>query len=163
MDHPDDGIAHLSDLLRDFPTGMLTTVGLDGRLRSRPMASQQGGFDGDLWFFTARSSPKVDEIARQPQVCVSYAGAAGDFLSVTGVAELVDDPPRKRGLWRPSHAAWFPAGVDDPDLVLLRVRVERAEHWEHAHGAARLIAGFARIATGTPVELGAHEVIDVAP
>jgi general stress protein 26 len=162
MIHPDDGIAHLADLLRAFPTTMLTTIDDDGRLRARPMANPTGGFDGDLWFLTARSSHKAEEIALHPQVCVTYAGAAGDFLSLSGVAELVDDPVRKRGLWRPQHAAWFPAGVDDPDLVLLRVRVERAERWEHAHGAARLIAGLARVATGAPVELGAHEVIDLA-
>jgi len=33
-------------------------------------------------------------------------------------------------LWSAAAKAWFPGGVDDPDLQLLRVQVQHAEYWD---------------------------------
>lgn len=58
-------IKKLGELTKDIKFAMLTTVEPDGSLRSRPMATQQVEFDGDLWFFTGASSHKVHEIKPQ--------------------------------------------------------------------------------------------------
>jgi general stress protein 26 len=42
----------------------------------------------------------------------------------------VHDRARAEELWNPFAEAWFPDGVDDPHLALLRVDVERAQYWE---------------------------------
>lgn len=47
-------IKKLGELITDIKFAMLTTVEQDGSLRSRPMATQQVEFDGDLWFFHRR-------------------------------------------------------------------------------------------------------------
>ncbi len=157
----EDGVRHLARLLTDLPIGMLTTIDEHGHLHSRPMATQQTDFDGDLWFFSHRSSHKSDEIRARPQVNVSYGSANGTWLSISGSAELSDDMAKKRELWRPMLLTWFPKGVDDPDLSLLRVRVERAEYWEKAGSIARTIGGFlAAVTTGHRADQGEHEVID---
>ena len=44
----------------------------------------------------------------------------------------MDDPAKARELWSPFLKAWFPQGLDDPDLVLIRVEVESAEFWDVA-------------------------------
>ena len=66
MDTPLDrgsSIKKLAELIGEIRIAMLTTTAEDGSLRSRPMTTQQATFDGKLWFFTKRESPKVDEIS----------------------------------------------------------------------------------------------------
>jgi general stress protein 26 len=40
--------------------------------------------------------------------------------------------------------AWFPDGLDDPDLALLRVHVEAAEYWDSPSSTMVHIVGFVR-------------------
>ena len=47
-----DNTKKLRELIKDIKYAMLTTTEDDGTLRSRPMATLQTEFDGDLWFFT---------------------------------------------------------------------------------------------------------------
>ena len=56
-------IAQLAELIKDVEVAMFTTTGVDGRLYSRPLATQQVAFNGDLWFVITADSPKVAEIA----------------------------------------------------------------------------------------------------
>ena len=51
-------VEQLRDLIKDILIAMFTTEDAYGALRSRPMATQQTEFDGDLWFFTQASSGK---------------------------------------------------------------------------------------------------------
>lgn len=60
-------IAQLAELIKDVEVAMFTTTGVDGRLYSRPLATQQVAFDGDLWFVITGDSPKVAEIALDPR------------------------------------------------------------------------------------------------
>jgi general stress protein 26 len=110
---------------------MMTTVDEDGSLRSRPMWTQGDTFDGSLWFFTADDAPKAEELARNPQIGLSYAAPDKDlYVSVSGRAELVHDRAKIEELWNPFAEAWFPDGTDDPHLALLKVHVDRAQYWE---------------------------------
>ena len=77
-----DAIKTLGALIKDIKFAMLTTVEDDGSLRSRPMATQQAEFDGDLWFFTGASSAKVGEVQRDRQVNVSYVDTDGASASL---------------------------------------------------------------------------------
>ena len=69
----EEAIAKLAELIADTHVAMFTTRAVDGTLRSRPMATQQGPFDGMLWFFTGRDTDKTFEIERQAEVNVAYA------------------------------------------------------------------------------------------
>lgn len=110
---------------------MMTTVGEDGLLRSRPMWTQGDSFDGSLWFFTADDAPKAEELERNPQVGLSYAAPDKDlYVSVSGRAQIVRDRAKIEELWNPFAEAWFPEGVDDPHLALLRIDVDHAQYWE---------------------------------
>ena len=153
MEHQPDraaAIKKLGELIEDIKIAMLTTVEEDGSLRSRPMGTQQVEFDGDLWFFTAASAPKVGEVQRERQVNVSYADAGSQrYVSVSGSAQLVRDRPKIEQLWNPIFRAWFPQGLEDPDLALLKVSVERAEYWDAPSGKLVQLYGFVKaLATG---------------
>ena len=153
------------ELISDIKFAMLTTQAPDGVLRSRPMATLKAPFEGDLWFFTADDSPKVDEISREHHVCVSYAEPSRQkYVSVSGLATLVRDRQRIQELWTPAAKAWFPGGVDDPHLGLLRVRVNAIEYWDSPSSKMVQLFGFMKaVATGQRLEnAGEHKKVNVA-
>jgi hypothetical protein len=54
----------------------------------------------------------------------------------------VHDPERILALWDARLAAWFPQGLADPRLALLRIDVDHGEYWdEHA---SRMVGWLAR-------------------
>src|SRR5688572_27731255 len=63
----------LGSLIKGIRFAMLTTVGEDGALYSRPMATQKTKFDGTLWFFTNDQSPKALQLLHDRHVNVAYA------------------------------------------------------------------------------------------
>jgi general stress protein 26 len=155
----------LGELIKEVKIAMLTTAETDGTLRSRPMATQKTEFDGTLWFFTSASSPKVEEVEKSHNVNVSYADPnSNTYVSVTGTATLVRDHEKAKELWNPFLKAWFPLGLEDPDLALLHVTIEKAEFWDSPSSAMVYIAGFVKaIATGhayTP-SAGEHQKISL--
>lgn len=128
-------IQQLAGLIEGIEIAMFTTVGLDGRLYSRPLGTQEVAFDGDLWFATAADSPKVAEIAANPRVNVAYASPSGNtYVSVAGTARIVDDRAKVEALWSPAMKRFFPGGKDDPNLRLIHVRTESAEYWDGPGG-----------------------------
>jgi len=124
-------IKKVASMIRGIKVAMLTTQGPDGALHSRPMATQDVEFDRILWFFTAGDSGKAAEIREHPRVNLSYVSTQDHFyVSLSGRAELVKDREKAEELWSPAYRAWFPKGLEDPDLTLLKVEVESAEHWD---------------------------------
>jgi general stress protein 26 len=121
----------LDELIKDIRVAMLTTVEEDGSLRSRPMAAPKMAFQGELWFFTSADAPKVAESQQHRQVNVSFADPERhDYVSVSGSTSLVYDRQKMEELWSPWFSVWFPQGLKDPNLALLKVDVEKAEYWD---------------------------------
>ena len=165
MDESDrisDDHQELWERIEDVRVAMMTTVDTDGSLRSRPMWTQGDDFDGSLWFFISNQAPAARALARDPRLGLSYAAPDKDlYLSVVGRGELVDDKVKTRELWNTFAQAWFPGGVDDPHLGLLRVDVEEAEYWEDKKPK---VLQFAEIVLGavmgTPPKSGEKRELD---
>ncbi|WP_284615450.1 pyridoxamine 5'-phosphate oxidase family protein [Aquabacterium humicola] len=123
----------LWNLIKDIRFGMFTTHHANGHLHSRPMTTQNRGIDEDdvLWFFMSRSTEPMRDLSDDPQVNVAYADPGEDrYVSVSGRATIDDDPATRRRLWSKMNEAWFPKGVDDPDLALVCVRISHAHYWD---------------------------------
>lgn len=161
-DH-NESIKKLGEMIKGIRITMMTTAEDNGRLRSRPMATQQTDFDGELWFFTGASSPKVEEVQQDQHVNLSYADPGSNrYVSLSGTAQLVRDKEKAKELWNPFVKAWFPKGVDDPELALLRVTVEEAEYWDSPDSKVVQLAGLAKaLITGKPIKGGENEKIDI--
>lgn len=142
---------------------MLTTVEENGALHSRPMATQSVEFDGDLWFFTRSESPKAWELQSDRQVSVTFADPEkSKFLAASGVASLVHDPAKMKELWTPVLKVFFADGIDDPELALLKVSVEKAEYWDSAPTAIGRAYNLAKAyVTKDPGALGEHAKVAV--
>ena len=118
------------DLIKGERTAVLVTMATDGSLDARPMGCVQKEFNGTLWFLTFKDSPKTLEIAEHQQTLVSYARPSDhEFVSVSGRARIVDDPPQVRALWTEGLRVWFPDGPDSPNIALLAIDVEAAKAW----------------------------------
>jgi general stress protein 26 len=140
-----ENIRRLGEIIQGIPFAMLTTVEEDGRLRSRPMAALEYDFNGNLWFFTEAHSAKIPEIEHDRNVNVSYANADQmQFVSVTGKARIVRDRQKMEQLWTPALQTWFPQGLADPDLGLLKVGIEQAESWKGSESTVVYLFGLTK-------------------
>jgi general stress protein 26 len=150
-------------MIRDMHVAMLTTCSADGSLRSRPMLSQSGEIDGDLWFFTEEDSPKTFEIRRDQRVNLSYCDVAHSrYVSVSGRASIVRDDAKARQLWSEGQRVWYPNGPEDPKLALLRVTVEHAEYWDAQSASMVQLLGLPKVlAAGRRYDPGEDEKADV--
>ncbi len=159
----DAEVKKLAELMKDIKFAMLTTVEIDGTLRSRPMATQEVEFDGDLWFFTAADAPKVDEVNEDHHVNVAFSDPSRNrYISVSGTASLTRDPEKIKELWKPAYKTFFPKGLEDPNLSLIKVVAESAEYWDSpGTSVGRAFSFLKAYATKDPSALGDHAKIQL--
>src|SRR5918993_6030603 len=65
-------LGELYGLIEGIEIAMFTTRRRDGRLVSRPMATQTQAEGSDLWFVTDIESNKLDELNFDPNVNLAY-------------------------------------------------------------------------------------------
>jgi general stress protein 26 len=151
-------IQRLSDMIKDIKFTMMTTVDENGAIYSRPMATQQideSSFDGRLWFFTRKNSFKVHNIEHDQHVNLAYANPDHQkYVSVAGRAILSEDRELMEKLWNPMYKAWFPEGLEDPQILLIGVQVESADLWDTPPSKVVQLAGFIKATvTGQPYKV----------
>src|SRR3954469_16248240 len=126
----------LYSLIDGIETAMLTTRRPDGSLTSRAMATQRRTSGADLWFMANWYSEKLDEIALDPQVNVSYyKDRTREWVSVSGRAIISRDRNLIRDLWQPDWKAWLgdnggaeDGSAEDPRIALILVTAESATY-----------------------------------
>ena len=158
----------LFEHIDDIEIAMLTTRRPDGHLCSRAMATQKRAAGADLWFVTLAGTPKLQDLAFDPHINLSYyKDRTREWVSVSGLAVVTQQRDKIHELWAPDWQAWFPKGddprhgtKDDPRMVLIGVSVHAAVFLEVNKPQPvvlfELVKGWA---TGTSPELGTmHEV-----
>ena len=126
-----ESIKKVAKLMRDLDFCMMTTTSASEGMRARPMSNNgEVEFDGDVWFFTAADSRKVEDINEDPQVHLSYTDMERWlFISMVGDAAVVTDVEKKRELWVEDLERWFEDGPESEDLVLLKVTPTQVAWW----------------------------------
>jgi general stress protein 26 len=154
----DGSLARLKELIESIRVGLLTTVDLDGSLHTRPIETLRCDVDGTLWFFTDHQSPKAHELSQDMRVSVGYSEPAKKaYVVVTGQARILRDKALAAQLWSFAQRAWYPQGLQDEHLSILRVTLERAEYWETPGRVSYLLAAAAAMISGRPVTVGRDE------
>lgn len=152
----------IDSLIKGTRIAMLTTVAADGSLHSRPMASQGTEFDGAVWFFSSDDSGKVHELVHNRSVNLAYSNPDKDtYLSLAGKGELVFDKAKIRQLWNPTYDAWFPDGLEDPHLALIKVEVDSAQYWEGPSAGVQWLRLAKALVTGGLYEGGESHKVDL--
>lgn len=122
----------LYKLIDGIETAMLTTRRPDGHLVSRAMQTQRRTAGVDLWFMANWFSEKLDEIATDPHVNVSYyRNRTREWVSVSGHAIISRDRNLIRGLYQPDWRAWLgdegganDGSAEDPRIALILVTAD---------------------------------------
>lgn len=119
----------LYELIDGIEIAMFTTRRPDGRLVSRPMATQERRPGADLWFVTDIETHKIDELEFDPNVNLAYyRDRTKEWVSVSGTARISQDRALIREVYAADWRAWFgkidevrDGGPDDPRLALILV------------------------------------------
>src|SRR5688500_4233665 len=153
----EDALAKIRELLKQFPIAFMVTA-QDNTIVARPIGvvGDHAAFDGSLWFITDRRSRKVQAIQGGATTALLFQNdREGAYLHLTGRAVVVEDAERLKKLYTPVQRTWFPDGLDDPHMTLLRFDADRGEFWDKHNGMLRLLAAFAKaMVTGTPGSSG---------
>lgn len=154
-------IALLKEMAESVKTCMFTTFSADDEFGSRPMGTAKIEDDGSLWFFTNEYSLKSKEISKDNNVLLAYSDPAKNtYLTVNGKAEFVDDKVRKEAYWSVFIKAWFPEGIEDPNLILIKVTPEQAEYWDASSSKVVVLFSMLKaVVTGDTPDLGKHDTI----
>jgi general stress protein 26 len=164
-----DQIDELYGLIESIETCMMTTRRRDGRLVSRPMATQKRDPIADLWFVTDIESHKLDELGDEPQVNLAYFdNGSREWVSVSGSARVSTDRDRIRALYQPDWRMWFgkvdevrDGGPDDPRLALILVDAESVVYMKQDKSKPVILFEVAKAAlTGERAELGTVRSVD---
>lgn len=154
-------IAILKEMAEGVRTCMFTTFSSGDEFGSRPMGTAKIEDDGSLWFYTNEYSLKSKEISKENNVLLAYSDPSNNtYLTVKGKAELVDDKVRKEAYFSPFVKAWFPDGVEDPRLILIKVTPEEAEYWDASSSKIVVLFSMLKaVVTGDTPDLGKHDTI----
>jgi general stress protein 26 len=126
-----EALKKLKELVGEVRVGMLATIGENGSLNSRPMQTIEVDPEGNLWFFTNEYSGKVEDVSKENAVYVMYSHPGKNtYLHIKGTATIVTDKAKMKELWSPVVKAWFPGGLEDPALSLLKVDTSEASYWD---------------------------------
>jgi general stress protein 26 len=129
-----DELEKLYSQIDDIEIAMMTTRRADGHLQSRAMATQRRAAGADLWFVTLENAHKLQDIAADPHVNLSYyKDRTREWISISGIATITRDRDKIHELYASDWAAWFPkegdprhGTKDDPRMVLIGVDVHAA-------------------------------------
>lgn len=151
-------IENLAKLIQEIKIAMLTTVGGDGAIHTRPMVTpdfEVNKFDGTLWFFSRKSSQKNHCIEKDQHVNLAYANPdKHHYASISGRAVVSHDRSMMEALWNPSLKTWFPQGLSDPELSLIGVSIDSAEIWDTpVTKTAQMLSTVKSAITGKPYEI----------
>jgi general stress protein 26 len=135
-----EAVQKLKDLAEDVHVCMFTTMDENGSLSSRPMFTSSVDEEGNVWFFTNEFSEKINEVSKDNIVHLIYAHPAKNiYLDVEGTCSLVIDRKKMDELWNPELKKWFPDGLEDPKICLVKVVTEKAYFWNHTSSKMGLL------------------------
>lgn len=155
-------IALLKEKINEVRICLFTTLSLKDEFSSRPMATVKVEDDGSIWFFTNEYSLKSKEISKENEVTLGYSDPSSNtYMYVNGKAELVDDQVRKEAYFSAPVKAWFPDGIEDPRLTLIKVTPVVAEYWDSS--SSKMVVAFnmlKALVTGEQYDEGKHDKIN---
>jgi general stress protein 26 len=132
QDNLDQNIEKFIEMIKGTKICMLLSDEKDEEyLSGRPMAISDVDEKGNIWFFTKERFHWVDELEEDKTVSLAVINEADNtYLMIHGNASLSDDQEKMKELWKPTMKAWYPKGLDEADIILLKVEPEDVHYWD---------------------------------
>ncbi len=148
------------DLMKKIGFAMLVTRDGD-KLRARPMSAHLDRDSNAIFFLTDARRHKDDEIARNPDVNLSFADAGDQkYISVTGTAVVSNDRVKIKELFSMPAKAWWD-GPDDPNIRVLKIIPDDAEFWDSPGSVISYVKMAAAAVTGTRPDIGVNRKVSM--
>jgi general stress protein 26 len=108
-----------------------TDLKTDDGATCRPMTAIKVCDQGNIWFFSEKSSEKNKAIASDKMVQLFFSHPAkSSYLVVNGEATIVSDKEKIEELWTPMAKVWFKEGKEDPNISIIKVTPTTAYYWD---------------------------------
>jgi general stress protein 26 len=148
------------DLMKKIGFAMLVTR--DGeKLRARPMSAYLERDSNAIYFLTDTRRHKDDEIARNPNVNLSFADVGSQkYVSISGTAAVSNDRAKIRELFSTPAKAWWDS-AEDPNIRVLKISPDDAEFWDSPGTVISYVKMAAAAVTGTRPEIGEHRKVAI--
>lgn len=141
------------EMMKKIGFAMLVTRDGD-KLRARPMSAYLERESNAIYFLTDARRPKDEEIARDPNINLSFANAGDQkYVSVTGTAVVSNDRARIKQLFSTPAKAWWDS-AEDPNIRVLKITPDDAEFWDSPGSVISYVKMAAAAVTGTCPDLG---------
>jgi general stress protein 26 len=125
-----EAVQKFRDLADQVNICMFTTTDNSHNIMSRPMWTADIDDEGNAWFFTNEFSEKIHEVSKDNVVNLIYAHPGKNiYVNVKGTCTVIIDRKKMDELWKPSMEKWFPGGLNDARVCLVKVSTENAEYW----------------------------------
>jgi len=125
----DDQVEKLKQIVGRCRVGMFGMYREDG-IHFSPMSHVDIDDEGNLWFFTTKETGKTISAKNKNNIFITYAQESNStFLSISGKAYLNANREKMKELFNPYVKAWFPKGLEDPNISLLVVHPLEVECW----------------------------------
>jgi general stress protein 26 len=148
------------ELMKKIGFAMLVTHDGD-KLRARPMAAHVDRDANTIYFLTDSRRHKDGEIARNPNINLSFADASDQkYVSVTGTAAVSNDRAKIRELFSTPAKAWWDS-AEDPNIRVLKVSPDDAEFWDSPGTVISYVKMAAAAVTGTRPDIGTNRKVAI--
>lgn len=108
-----------------------TDLKTDDGSTCRPMSAIKVCDQGNIWFFSEKSSDKNKTIASDNVVQLFFSHPSkSSYMVLNGEAELIFDKVKIEELWTPAAKIWFKEGKNDPNISIIKVTPSKAYYWD---------------------------------
>ena len=126
----ENGKNNLYELVKNFDIAMLITHDSQD-MHARPMVIARLDIGMDAYLITDSDSVKVDEIEINPHALLTFQSAR-QFVSVKGDITIEYDRALLETMWKEVWKVWFPIGIADPNIAILKFTAHEGEYWNNS-------------------------------
>lgn len=152
-----EAIDKLKSLVNEITVCLFCTdLKTDDGSTCRPMSAIKVCDQGNIWFFSEKTSDKNKAIAadKDVQLFFSHPGKSS-YMVVNGEAEIILDKTKIEELWTPVAKIWFKEGKNDPLISVIKVTPKSAYYWDtDGNRMINFLKMVASVATGTTLVTG---------
>ena len=121
---PKETRAKIEKLMSNVSTVFLATNGSHGHPNVRAMMPVRVDETNAVWFTTTLESSKLIELVKNDKAAVyGYSPNTMAEFRLWGNVTILDDPESRKHIWADELKKYYPGGVDDPSMRVLRFDV----------------------------------------
>ena len=159
-----EAIDKLKSLVNDIMICLFCTdLKTDDGASCCPMSAIKVCDQGNIWFFSEKSSDKNKAISKDKKVQLFFSHPGkGSYLVVNGAAEIIVDKTTIDELWTPAAKIWFKEGKEDPNISVIKVKPTSAYYWDtDGNRMINLLKMVASVVTGSNLITGKEGAINI--